>query len=449
MMSLGPFVLIGVLGSGGMSVVYRAVHRHSRLPVAVKILTRELARQQRYRHAFRREVRAMSRLHHEGVAHIYDMGEVSAKEAAASGESMVEGSPWLAMQLVDGQPLASSSCMSGDWAQLRPVLVGLLEALAHAHAHGVLHCDLKPSNVLLLDSYVAKRAASSKTASVSGAEGTTPIKVIDFGLTRLLGPESSFPAEPSSQQESSEHMLVGTPPYMAPEQAHGEWRDQGPWTDLYAFGCLAWQQITGAPPFVREDLAATLDAHCHETLPAFAPRFEVPAGVESWLRRLLEKSCARRFRRAADALEALSPGANTVSDTMFSDTMFSDTTSSTDPASAPAPAIGVGLRLFGVREVPMASRERERALLTQALTEAVTTRSAQAVVLSGEAGYGKSRLARWLAIRAHGLGAVTVLHAVHSAHAGPRDGIEGGDQAPPSVWRPFRARARGSAELDL
>ncbi len=442
MASLGPFELGEVIGLGGMSVVYRGHHRRSGQPAAVKVLTREQARQTHYRRALRKEVLALAKLHHPQIIRIYDLGEVSAEQAEMS-EELAAGSPWLAMELVEGNTLRNWSAKAG-WDEVRSVALDLLDALAHAHAHQVLHRDLKPSNILVSP----------------GADGTHEVKLIDFGLTRLLG-------DPGDQDGEFRQSVpvIGTPNYMAPEQVLAQWREQGPWTDLYALGCVIWRMITGRAPMDAQDHVDILNRQIDQDPPALRPRFDVPAGTESWLRRMLRKSPLERFRRAADASFALMglepPKPEGSSEEPWSreerttnlvaqperslpqeawdvdQAMMGQGAAGLQNPLAPFPAHWratqdvatgaatgpAGLGLFGVREYPLTGRLDERDRLWRNLERVRQEQTSRAVVLRGPSGYGKSRLARWLAQRAHEFGGATILRADHGPLGGPGDGM--------------------------
>ena len=274
--ALGPFVLQERLGKGGMAEVWRAVHEADGVAVAVKVLTAERARRPRSRLQFRQEARAMARLDHPHVVRVHDAGAVSARAAGASEGTLVQGMPYLVMDLLPGGSLWRYRGRL-RWVDLRNLLRVLLDALAHAHARGVIHRDLKPANVLV---------SAERRAVIS-----------DFGLARLPG--------------QTVLLRAGTPSYMAPEQFLDQWQDFGPWTDLYGFGCLVWTLITGTPPFRRSSWDQTRDAHLRESLPPLEPLQAVPDGVEAWLSDLLIKEPAARTQCAADAawgLEQLDPG---------------------------------------------------------------------------------------------------------------------------------------------
>ena len=276
-MDLGPFTLDTRLGRGGMGEVWGGRHRDQGLPVAVKVLTAEHARRSAVLRAFEFEVQAVAGLDHSGVVTVYDVGTVP--EGLASlpdgGGRLAPGSPYLAMELARGGALSSRPGARG-WRRCERILLELLGALAHAHARGVVHRDIKPGNVLL-------------TEEGPGAS----VLLTDFGLAQALGGrgDSSNP--------------VGTPAYMAPEQFLVSGGNQGVRTDLYALGCLAWWLITGAPPFPKRQVEALRRAHRVEPPPPLRPRLQVPEGVEGWLLRLLAKRPLDRYGCAADAAAAL------------------------------------------------------------------------------------------------------------------------------------------------
>lgn len=271
MIPLGAFELQCRLGEGGMGEVWRGVHRAQHVPVAIKLLTTSLARKSTFRRAFRNEVRAVAGLDHPNIVLVFDYGTVDAATESASGGALRAGTPWLAMELAEDGSLDDVPVFG--WTQLRALLLSLLDALSHAHARGVVHRDIKPGNVLM-------------------TSGST-VKLTDFGLAHAMDREDGS-------------FVAGTPAYMAPEQFEARWREYGPWTDLYAVGCLAWSLCTGAPPFGM--IASWEDGqHAHNLapVPLLSPAFPVPDFFEAWLGRALSKDPRLRWRRAADAAWAL------------------------------------------------------------------------------------------------------------------------------------------------
>ncbi|MEZ4473964.1 MAG: serine/threonine-protein kinase [bacterium] len=266
-MPLGLFDLREAVGAGAMARVWRAEHRGLRVPVAVKVLTQ--AESPDVPILFAHEVRAVARLSHPAIIRLHDHGVIPTAVAEKTG--LPDGAPFLIMEWLPGGSLRQRAGAMA-WAEVRRTLLVLLDALAHAHARGVIHRDLKPDNVLL-----AERG---------------PV-LTDFGVAASL------------DEAQASRLLVGTPNYMAPEQIKGDWHALGPWTDLYAVGCLAWQLATGSAPFAGRGRKEVLRAHLHGDLPAFEPRIEVPAGFEGWVRALLAKHPAARPRFAAQAAAAL------------------------------------------------------------------------------------------------------------------------------------------------
>lgn len=270
-----------------MAEVWLGVHRRQQQRVAVKILTGEHAREQAFIHALKNEIHNVARLHHPGVILLFDTGEVDDVAERVTGGRFAAGSPWFAMELASHGAL-SPKRLPLPWATSRMLLLSLLDALSHAHARGVIHRDIKPGNILLC-----------------APEDPRPgLKLTDFGIAAPLGEHIDGEAEAGR--------LSGTPRYMAPEQFQARWRDFGPWTDLYALGCIGYQLATGKAPFSGDALRLAI-AHCHDTPEPPKPvHAGYPDGFDAWVLRLLEKDPMRRFACAADAAWALlklaSPG---------------------------------------------------------------------------------------------------------------------------------------------
>jgi len=462
---LGAFDLIEEIGRGGMGVVWKAVHRTQGLPAAIKVMTGVRAGEERYRADFRAEVRATAGLDHPGVVLVLDMGEVSAEAAEAHAE-LVEGSPWMAMEYAPLGTLQDVRLPLG-WGQLRRVLLGLLEALGHAHSRGIVHRDLKPANVLL-----GHRDDRSEPGHDRAWDGT--VRLTDFGLAHL-GEYREAPGD-------TEADVAGTPHFMAPEQFAGHWRDYGPWTDLYALGCIAYQLAQGRLAFTGDSMFSLAYAHTLGDRPDWRVDQRLPEGFRRWVYRLMERQPAARFRRAADAAWALTRlevpeelwdsllplggehHSSVAAMPPLSDTLLEASPDSTlGPAAAfgaatarletvdeagwdefgdldgppPIPAswrrpggsrrsmrlVGAGLGLYGVRAVPLVGRRSARDLLWGALRDVAQTGRPRALLLHGPRGTGKTRLLEWLGRRAHELGAVIPLTARHDEVPGPQDGV--------------------------
>ncbi|HKV13164.1 MAG TPA: protein kinase, partial [Thermoanaerobaculia bacterium] len=438
---LGPFRLERCIGRGGTAEVWSGVHVGQGVPVAVKVMTGERARRENFRAAFRNEVQAVASLDHPGIVLVFDHAEIGPEGEEASGGLLPAESPALALELADRGTLADLLPLGLSWEEIRRVLLSLLDALAHAHARGVVHRDLKPSNIL----------------AFADGDGPPRLKLADFGLAQAV--------EREVRSDSTE-VVCGTPSYMAPEQLRGQWRDYGPWTDLYGLGCLAWSLATGRPPFTGASLFELVRLQMDEPPPRFHPIVPVPKGFEGWLRRLLQKDPGRRFLRAADATWALlglgrtedRPGAGgggidpaeIPTDVVAFGGLWPAETNGGDkvsespgeeppsarrsppfpsswerPETGPLPMrlVGAGLGLYGLRSIPLLGRFDERSALWQALARVHAERKTRLVVLHGMAGAGKTRLAEWVAERAHEVGGATLLRATHGPNPGGEDGL--------------------------
>jgi len=406
--------LIAPIGRGGMGQVWRGIHRETRQEVAVKILPLQEGAPPHLRTLFDAEVRAIARLDHPGIVGVLAAGELDRGAAAMVGVD--PGSPTLMMELATGGTLGSHSA-GWSWEELRSILGHLLDALGHAHAREVLHLDLKPSNVLLSD-----------------VDGELRPVLTDFGLAGL--------------RAIGESRIMGTPQYMAPEQFRGDPLLLGPWTDLYALGCLAWRLVTGELPFEATTVPQWRDAHATAQLPPLRPEIAVGDEFDAWLHGLLAKSPEDRFRCAADAAWALARmgDATTLAadftpsvGILAAETIALDggtfgfaTTAAPEravrPMPVPSPQMwkgvretsllpflpGAGVSLFGMRIPRLVAREAEQEALWGALMEVRSSRTCTAMGLFGPRGSGRSRLVRWLAERARGSGAANVVEATQS-----------------------------------
>jgi serine/threonine-protein kinase len=248
-----------LLGRGGTGLVFRAKHKSLKRDVALKIVVSGAHAGALERARFRTEAEVVARLHHPGIVQIYEIGEQA-------------GCPYLALEFVGGgsleQQLDGTPVPPRRAAQL---LVDLARAVQHAHERGVVHRDLKPANVLLTDGGAAK--------------------VVDFGLAKLLDVE---------QRQTRSGAVLGSPSYMAPEQAWGKVRAIGPATDVYALGAILYELLTGRPPFLGASVLETLDqVRTHDPAPPQALQPGVPAELAAVCLKCLEKDPARRYVSAA------------------------------------------------------------------------------------------------------------------------------------------------------
>ncbi len=391
---LGAFVLDRIVGVGGEAEVWAGRHAVQDVPVAVKVITHRSARSPQNVAAFRNEVRAVARLDHPGIVRVLEFGAVDGKAAEASGDRLVRDSPFLAMELLDGGALDPAAAPA-DWSALQATLLGLLDALAHAHARGVLHRDLKPSNILW-----------------AGPDNDRPgLRLTDFGIAQAFGIDEED-ADPS-----------GTPWYMPPEQHLGAWRDFGPWTDLYALGCIAWELASGRRPFDGHDLFTVTWAHLNTEPRTLQPRVDVPEGFEEWMLRLLEKKPRDRFQCAADAAFALGelPGSQVFGVPPLPPTWRPPD----DLRRSPLRLGGAGLGLHGLRSMPVLGREVQLDAAWTQLKQVWATASPRLVLLRGAAGCGKSRIAEFLCERAEEVGGATTLRVDHDPMPTSATGLRG------------------------
>ena len=367
-----------------MGEVWLGRHEGQGIPVAIKLLRAQPALDPAWRRAFEQEIHQVARLDHPGIVMVLDHGVVPGEVAASAGDTLPAGAPYLVMEYLSGGSLAEL-CPVPSFEAGRVLLLELLGALAHAHARGVLHRDIKPQNVLR-----------------AGPTDLRPgLRLTDFGLASGWGLEMGAAGQ-----------CAGTPAYMAPEQVEGRWRDQGPWTDLYAVGCLAWELWTGDPPFGFGPARRLLDDQVLRPPPPFSGGPGMPQGLSEWLCRLLAKEPSDRFDSAPSAAAALralpDPLSQVVVEGPFN--TLAPTlelprdlgTPSMRPMedriwTAPPQLLGAGLGLVGLRPVPLQGREAERAELQATLSAVSTDRRPRLVLLEGGPGLGKRRLASWLA----------------------------------------------------
>ena len=267
---LGPYEVVAPLGAGGMGEVYRARDARLDRTVAVKILPPELAVDERYRQRFEREARAASALSHPHIAHVYDVGEQ-------------DGTHFIAMEYVEGENLRELATR-GPLDVDRVVEIGaqMASALEEAHARGVVHRDIKSANAVV-----------------------TPkgqVKVLDFGLARRDRDDAgTLDSEQVTEARTQAGVVVGTVPYMSPEQALGT--DLDARTDLFSLGVVLYELATGRLPFVGNTATQTIDQICHATpVELGASRKGVPAELERIVRKCLEKDRDRRYASARDLM---------------------------------------------------------------------------------------------------------------------------------------------------
>ena len=279
-MHLGPFEIGECIGEGGMGKIFSAVHETTGHPAAVKVILGDADGPSMAQ--FDREIQAHAGLIHPGVVYLFEHGTIDEEAAQASQGEWVANSPYVAMELADKGTVRDHLPIR-DWSTLRRLLLQILDGLAFAHARGVIHRDLKPENFLLFS---------------TDQEQRWKLKLADFGIAHAFGEEHI-------RDEKSLMAFSGTPYYMAPEQTRGMWRIYGPWTDIYALGCIVWELSCGRPPFVSDSAFTLALQHCDAERPRLEPQFDVPDELEAWVHRAMAIDPTQRFRRCADAANAL------------------------------------------------------------------------------------------------------------------------------------------------
>jgi serine/threonine-protein kinase len=305
------YVLLEPIGEGGMGQVYKARHHKLGRVVAVKIIHKARISDPKAVSRFHREMQAVGALHHPNIIQAYDAGE------APSGY-------YLAMEFVEGADLARLLREIGRFPihracdYIRQAALGL----QHAHERGLIHRDIKPSNLFLARSGSTESAAEATAVSskerqtVSGTEptqtyqslaaldpGPGTIKILDLGLARL---ERSASGE-SLSQVTCDNLVIGTPDYISPEQAHRP-HEVDPRADIYSLGCTLYHLLTGRIPFPGSTLMEKLIKHRMEMPePVTALRPEVPAELADFVLRMMAKEPGERPASAAAVAEALVP----------------------------------------------------------------------------------------------------------------------------------------------
>ncbi len=266
---LGEYVIEQKIGSGGMGIVYRGVQPVIGKPVAIKVLKPDVASQPGQMERLLAEARAVNAIRHRSIIDIFSFGQLP------------DGRHYVVMEFLEGEGLDAfmkkRSPLPLDEAV--PLLEEILSALAAAHGAGVIHRDLKPSNIFV----VTPRA------------GPRYLKLLDFGLAK----QAALPGASTPQTRLAS--IVGTPDYMAPEQARGD--PVGPFTDLYSFGCVAFQMLTGRLPFQGESAMVVLLEHQERPPPrpsSINP--SLPPSVDKLLLELLAKSPSARPASADEVL---------------------------------------------------------------------------------------------------------------------------------------------------
>ena len=265
--TIAKYRILAPLGSGGMGDVYLAQDEQLGRRVAIKVLDPALATQPQRLERFRHEARAVAALNHPHVVHIYEAG-------------VHEGVPYIVMEHVEGTTLAARM-NQGDLevGEVIAIAVQIADALAEGHRKGIVHRDIKPANVML--------------------DHRNCVKVLDFGLAKVIHAESDGAVFPETEPHTATGAVLGTFPYMSPEQALG--KKVGAQSDVFSFGTVLYEMLTGHRPFGGGSNAEV--AHNIVTqIPHPTARYNasVPPELERITRKCLEKPAERRYATAGD-----------------------------------------------------------------------------------------------------------------------------------------------------
>jgi len=272
-MRLGPYEILAAIGAGGMGEVYRARDIQLKREVAIKVLPEAFSQDPDRLARFQREAELLATLNHPNIAHIYGFEESDGVRA-------------FVLELIDGPTIADRVAQGAvPLDQALPIAKQIAEALEAAHEQGIIHRDLKPANIKLRPDGI--------------------VKVLDFGLAKALAPVSLISADitesPTITTPAMTRMgvILGTAAYMSPEQARGKPVDKR--TDIWAFGCVLYEMLTGRIAFVGETTSDTIAKILErepdwQNLPA-----STPARIQDLLRRCLHKDQQRRLHDIADA----------------------------------------------------------------------------------------------------------------------------------------------------
>ncbi|HET6277498.1 MAG TPA: serine/threonine-protein kinase, partial [Candidatus Polarisedimenticolia bacterium] len=275
---LGPYEIIAPPGAGGMGEVYRARDTRLGRDVAIKILPEKLDTGPEARARFEREARAVAALSHPNILALHDFG-------------VEDGTAYSVTELLEGETLRQR--MAGSPLPLRKALdyaTQVARGLAAAHERGIVHRDLKPDNLFVTNDGL--------------------VKILDFGLAKVAAPEQgSLTASPTLDAGTQPGTVLGTLGYMSPEQVRGQAADHR--ADIFAFGSILHEMLSGRPAFVRDTAADTMSAILKEDpAPLAEPGVTtVPPALQNIIHHCLEKNPAERFQSARDLafnIEALS-----------------------------------------------------------------------------------------------------------------------------------------------
>lgn len=361
--SLPGYEILRELGRGGMGVVYLARHRTLRREVAIKVLLAGGHADARHLQRFQTEAAAVARLHHAGIVQIYEVGEA-------------DGRPFLALEFVAGGSLAHWIREQSLTPRQSATLVWqLANAVEYAHRRGIIHRDLKPSNVLL-------QPVESDSTSGSAPGQFEPLpwttKIADFGLAKILDETLAAPQD-SPQTRTGD--IMGTPAYMSPEQARGEFANVGKGVDVYALGAILYESLTGRRPFQGATPLDVISQILSEE-PIAPTRLvrRLPRDVE-----IIALKCLRK--REVDRYDSAAALADDLERYLKGEPIRARPASPAERARRwvrrhPAASLMIGLTIFAVVAAGIGwnwLRQRERFAQLQTLVESLNSAESQAV----------------------------------------------------------------------
>src|SRR5574341_1283057 len=261
--TVGPYKITQYIGRGGMATIYKAHQVTLDRDVALKVIHPALKEDESFVTRLKREASIIAKLNHPNIVPVYDFGEL-------------DGVSYLVMRFIEGKTLKEIlQAQKPGTQQIIDIIRPVADALSYAHARGVVHRDVKPSNILI--------------------DNEGHVYLTDFGLARLAQ---------SGDSTISQDMIIGSPQYLSPEQARGETGDAR--SDIYSLGIVIYEMFTGRVPFQGDTPYATITAHINQPLPpprSFNPK--VPPAVEKVLEKALAKERDKRFASVHDMMKAL------------------------------------------------------------------------------------------------------------------------------------------------
>jgi len=316
---LGPYEILAPIGAGGMGEVYKARDTRLGRDVAVKVMPREAVANPDRLRRFEQEARAAAALNHPNILVLYDIGTQ-------------DGAPYIVTELLEGQTLRQT-LHEGPMTPAAALEFGvqIVQGLAAAHAKGIVHRDIKPENL-----FVTKDGR---------------VKILDFGLARLraLDPDATPNTEaPTLNSPTREGTILGTPAYMSPEQAEGKRADAR--TDLFSFGAVLYEMVTGRRAFDGDSPASILSAILTKNPPAAGTLREgVPGDLDAILKRCLEKDPERRYPSADELCKDLTACLDTLTQRGITLRALLRNPRFAIPAALLLVAVVVGATWFGMR----------------------------------------------------------------------------------------------------